>query len=167
MAALTKLTLALIVGAISSLRYDSDFNFPDPTDREGTVYQSEPARVGALPYTPYLAKRTKEDTGPDVLLMPFVPMTSGMRGAWRFAYARYPALPQSGGRMMSHQYAWCLDERLLPTEESRSHAASKTVRDRAMGRPGLSPVSDSPVLHASSAGFQFYWLRLTCFRRGA
>lgn len=167
MAALAKLGLALIVGAIPSLKYDLDFNFPDPTDREGTIYQSGPACEGALLYTPYVAKRMKEDAGPDAVLMPFVPMALGMSGAWVFARARYPALPQSSGSMMSHQYAWYLDEKLLPAEERWSRVESKTTRARAIGRLDLNPVSDSPAMHVSSAGSQFYSLRLTCFRKGA
>ncbi len=167
MAALTELVLALIVGAIPSLEYNSDYNFPDPTGGDGAVYHLGPAYGRALLHHPYLAKRLKEDAGSGTMLMPFVPMASGMPGAWVFAYARDPAFPERSGRMMSHQYAWYLDERLLPPGEKRSRVESKATRVRPIGRLGWSPASDNPALHASSVESQPYWLRLTCFRKGA
>lgn len=162
------LILALLGAPLSG--YNDQYNIPDPTDPDDTVYSLEPAWD-----TPALAfslpdTRTPEVLGrPQPVVMSVAAPPTRAYGTSVFTYRQRPVSRRERESSTAHQFAWLAEEKdkVSSTIQSWLITASGEKRPDGNGSTCLKLPGRGSTQPAWPAAFLFHSLRLACFRRGA
>jgi len=170
MAVLPRLVLILALLGAPLSGYSDQYNIPDPTELDSTVYGLEPTWD-----TPALAFNLPDTRSSEVLGRPQPAVMSVAAppirayGTSLFTCRQRPVPRRERDSSATHQYAWFAEEeeRASPTRQICPITASQIKRSDGNGGACLRFTWRYSALSAWPAASWVHSLRLACFRRGA